>query len=127
MNKVRNEFMEGIKIMELKNASITNKYLELKDIFQKRPPREQDLELISKLQDELISKEKLCREAEENMEKFRNMLINNEETYNKYFNSNPKTGSVNLIKPKDGNNNDRNKNVILYNYFNLFFLENWNY
>jgi hypothetical protein len=29
------------------------------------------------------------------------MLINNEENYNKYFNSNPKTGSLNLIKPKE--------------------------
>lgn len=96
--------MEGIKIMELKNASLLAKYNEIKDRFDKRPPREQDLELITRLQEELHIKDKLAKEAEENMERFKNMLINNEENYNKYFNSNPKTGSVNLIKPKEEKN-----------------------
>ncbi len=109
MQRIRNEFMEGIKIMELKNASLTSKYNEIKDRFEKRPPRDQDLELITRLQEELFIKEKLCKEAEENMEKFRNMLLNNEENYNKYFNSNPKTGSVNLIKPKDGKDTKEGK------------------
>jgi len=93
--------MEGIKIMELKNISLNNKYQEIKDRFEKRPPREQDLEVIMRLQEELVAKEKICKEAEENMEKFKNMLLNNEENYNKYFNSNPKTGSINLLKGKE--------------------------
>ena len=101
MQKIKNEFMEGIKIMELKNISLNNKYQEIKDRFEKRPPREQDLEVIMRLQEELVAKEKICKEAEENMEKFKNMLLNNEENYNKYFNSNPKTGSINLLKGKE--------------------------
>ena len=101
MQKIRNEFMDAIKIMELKNVALNNKYNELKDRFDKRPPRDQDLELITRLQEELVIKDKLCREAEDNMEKFRNMLLNNEENYNKYFNSNPKMGSVNLLKGKE--------------------------
>ena len=86
--------MDGIKIMDLKNASFNKKYLELKERFEKRPPRDQDLELITQLKEELKIKEKLCEEAELNMEKFRNLLLNNEENYNKIFNSNPKTGSI---------------------------------
>lgn len=101
MQRIKSEFMEAIKIMELKNLALMNKYNELKDRFDKRPPRDQDLELITRLQEELVIKEKLCREAEENMEKFRNMLLNNEENYNKYFNSNPKMGSLNLLKDKE--------------------------
>jgi hypothetical protein len=102
IQRIKNEFMDAIKIMELKNVALMNKYNELKDRFDKRPPRDQDLELITRLQEELVIKEKLCREAEENMEKFRNMLLNNEENYNKYFNSNPKMGSLNLLKDKEG-------------------------
>jgi hypothetical protein len=93
--------MDAIKLLETKYSLLNIKYMELKDKFEKRPPREQDIELISRLQDELLLKEKQCKEAQENMERFRNMLINNEENYNKYFNSNPKTGSLNLIKPKE--------------------------
>ncbi len=93
--------MESIKLLETKNSLLTIKYMELKDKFEKRPPRDQDIELITKLQEELMIKERQCKEAEENMERFRNMLINNEENYNKYFNSNPKTGNLNLVKPKE--------------------------
>lgn len=115
MQKIRNEFMEAIKMLESKNALMANKYMELKDRFDKRPPRDQDVEMITRLQEELLLKERQCREAEENMEKFRNMLINNEENYNKYFNSNPKTGSINLLKGKESKDVPKEKpNVNIY-------------
>jgi hypothetical protein len=115
MKRIKNEFMDGAKIMDLKTAALNTRYAELKDRFEKRPPREQDLELITRLQEELQIKEKYCKEAEENMEKFKNMLINNEENYNKYFNSNPKTGSVlgNLKKEKDANKTISKKNTLI--------------
>jgi hypothetical protein len=72
----------------------------LKDLFDKRPPREKDMDLIFQLREDLISKDKKLKEAEENMDVFKNELINREELYNKYFGNNPKTGSIN-IKQKD--------------------------
>jgi hypothetical protein len=74
----------------------------LKELFDKRPPREKDMDLIFKLREDLIAKDKKLKEAEDNMEVFKNELINREELYNKYFGNNPKTGSINT-KPKDAN------------------------
>jgi len=62
------------------------------DIFVDRPSKEEDLELINKLKEENILKDTSLKRAEENMEYYKNLLINSEETYNKYFGNNPKVG-----------------------------------
>ena len=116
--------MEAIKVMELKIASLNTKYIyliryqELKDLFEKRPPREKDMDLIFKLREDLIGKDKKLKEAEENMEVFKNELINREELYNKYFGNNPKTGFLNPLKSKE-TNKDSNpvSQKVLYYYF----------
>lgn len=105
MQKIKNEYMEGIRILEMKNSSLYNKYIELKDLFEKRPPREEDMEMIFKLREELMTKDKLLKGAEENMEYFRNELINREELYNKYFGTNPKVGYINPLKAKESDKN----------------------
>ena len=68
------------------------------DIFVDRPSKEEDIELINKLKEDVISKDQNLKKAEENMEYYKNLLINSEETYNKYFGNNPKVdkkGDVN--------------------------------
>jgi hypothetical protein len=62
------------------------------------------MDLIFKLREECILKDKKLREAEDNMEIFKNELINREELYNKYFGNNPKVGFLNPLKAKDSNN-----------------------
>lgn len=101
MDKIRSELFETIKIMELKLGSMTNKYQELRDRFDKRPSRDEDLSFITQLQEEIQTKDRQLREAEENMDVFRNMLINNEENYNKYFGANHKVGYINPLKGKE--------------------------
>jgi len=79
----------------------------LKDLFEKRPSKEEDMELIFKLREELMTKDKLLRAADENMEYYRNELLNREELYNKYFGTNnPKVGFINPIKNKENNSNN---------------------
>ena len=91
----------------------------LKDLFEKRPSKEEDMELIFKLREELLSKEKLLRAADENMEYYRNELLNREELYNKYFGKeNPKVGFINPIKNKENAANNQNGNNIQKVFFN---------
>ena len=82
------------------------------------------MELIYKLREEMISKDKLLRGAEENLEYFRNELLNREELYNKYFGTNnPKVGFINPLKNKENsstnNLNATNAKVIIY-YLKFF-------
>ena len=59
------------------------------------------MELIFKLREEIMTKDKLLRAADENMEYYRNELLNREELYNKYFGTNnPKVGFINPLEKK---------------------------
>jgi len=70
------------------------------------------MELIFKLREEIMSKDKLLRAADENMEYYRNELLNREELYNKYFGTNnPKVGFINPIKNKESSNSNNNQNI----------------
>ena len=61
------------------------------------------MELIFKLREEIMTKDKLLRAADENMEYYRNELLNREELYNKYFGTNnPKVGFINPLEKKSG-------------------------
>jgi hypothetical protein len=94
------------------------RYQELKDLFEKRPPREKDMDLIFDLREKLIVKDKKLKEAEEAVEVYKNELINREELYNKYFGNNPKVGFLNPLKAKESQNNiglDRNKVSLFLN------------
>jgi hypothetical protein len=74
------------------------------------------MDLIFKLREELILKDRKLKEAEENMEVFKNELINREELYNKYFGNNPKVGFLNPLKAKETNPPDvRNKVTRIFN------------
>jgi len=95
------------------------------DIFVDRPSKEEDLEMINKLKEENILKDRSLKKAEEDMEYYRNILINSEETYNKYFGNNPKVaGGGPGAKNKEGKDEkDFNKRsslkvckYILYNF-----------
>jgi hypothetical protein len=69
------------------------------------------MELIFKLREEIMQKDKLLRAADENMEYYRNELLNREELYNKYFGTNnPKVGFINPLEKKgSGGINIQNK------------------
>jgi len=68
------------------------------------------MELIFKLREEIMQKDKLLRAADENMEYYRNELLNREELYNKYFGTNnPKVGFINPLEKKGGGVNMQNK------------------
>lgn len=113
MKKIKGEFMEAINILELKNSVLVNKYQDLKSQFEKRPPREEDMDLIVKLRDELLNKEKMYQDALDNMERYRNELINREENYNKIFNAKPKIGFIDPTQGRQSSKENSGKlNVI---------------
>jgi hypothetical protein len=98
-------------------------------LFHARPPRDEDMELILRLKEEIANKDRIIKEAEEQMEFFKNELINREELYNKYFGNSHKVGYINPIKANKENNlltSKTNTNLqpivkVKYIYFIIFF------
>ena len=84
------------------------------DLFESRPSKDEDLEEIQRLREEINAKDLILRRAQENIDFYKNTLINNEESYNGYFGNNPKVGVINPLQKSGtgvvGNNNGSNAN-----------------
>ena len=97
---MKNEFLSALKMLEDKNAYLTNEIEDLQSFLAKRPSRDEDLDEINRLNEEIEKKDKELKESTVLLEQFRNELINREETYNGYFDRKPKVGYIDPIKEK---------------------------
>ena len=87
--------------MENKNGNLIKELQELQDYLIKRPSKDEDIEMINKLKDEINMLEKKMADSDSLIEQFRNELINREETYNGYFGRKPEVGVMNPLKGKE--------------------------
>ena len=101
--KLKKEFLDTLKTLENKNNTLTKENTDLQNYLAKRPSRDEDLDEISRLNEELEKKDKELKENLVLLEQFRNELINREETYNGYFDRKPKVGYVDPLKIKKEN------------------------
>ena len=101
--KLKKEFLDTLKSLENKNNTLTKENTDLQNYLAKRPSRDEDLDEISRLNEEIEKKEKEIKENALLLEQFRNELINREETYNGYFDRKPKVGYVDPLKIKKEN------------------------
>ena len=101
--KLKKEFLDTLKSLENKNNTLTKENTDLQNYLAKRPSRDEDLDEISRLNEEIEKKEKELKESTLLLEQFRNELINREETYNGYFDRKPKVGYVDPLKIKKEN------------------------
>ena len=74
---------------------------ELQDYLIKRPSKDEDIETINRLKDEIAMLEKKMADSDSLIEQFRNELLNREETYNGYFGRKPEVGFMNPLKGKE--------------------------
>jgi len=75
-------------------------YDELKQLFDDRPSKEEDLRLIQKLQQLLEQREEDLKRAWEELKFFKLELRNRENNYNKMFNANPNVGILDPFEAK---------------------------
>ncbi|GAX74041.1 hypothetical protein CEUSTIGMA_g1491.t1 [Chlamydomonas eustigma] len=79
--QVRQAQEEGVA----KLADLTEQHAELRALFDSRPPRDEDVARIRKLEVALAEAEELVRTSEERMQQLRAELLLREETYNNHF------------------------------------------
>ena len=74
------------------------KYQELNEIFENRPSRPEDLEMIQNLQADNILKDEALKKAIEDLKFYKLELVNREENFNKMFGANPVVGVLNPLQ-----------------------------
>jgi len=79
-------------------------------MYDNRSSKEEDVELIHRLQAESDSKSQLLKKAEEDMKFYKLELINREQNYNNVFGSKPVIGTLNPLDLKS---------VFLYREFQI--------
>ena len=109
--KLKKEFLDTLKSLENKNSTLTKENTDLQNYLAKRPSRDEDLDEISRLNEEIERKDKELKENLNLVEQFRNELINREETYNGYFDRKPKVGYVDPLKIKKENDKKHLKSI----------------
>lgn len=97
VEKMKLEFDEIRRIHDQEKENLEIKYNELNQLFEQRPSRPEDLELIQQLQQDNVIKEEELRKAVENLKFFKLELLNREDNFNRLFNANPNVGVLNPL------------------------------
>jgi hypothetical protein len=90
--------------MDQKYRHLNDRFLELQELYENRPSRPEDLEMIRQMQEDINQKDALLKKAAEDMKFYKLELINREDSYNKMFGTNPNVGVINPLgaKPQTG-------------------------
>ena len=80
--------------MDQKYSHLSARYLELSDLYEGRPARPEDLELVQQLQEAIVQNEAAIKKAAEDMRFYKLELINREQSYNAMFGANPQVGLI---------------------------------
>ena len=95
---LQSEFGNASALMDQKYRDLSQKFGELQGLYETRPSRPEDKDLIQKLQDEIVAKEADLKKAAEDMKFYKLELINREHTFNNMFGNNPNVGLVNPMQ-----------------------------
>ncbi len=86
--------------MDNKYKLLHDRFEEITNLYDGRPARPEDLELIQSLQEEVLTKEAAIKKAAEDMRFYKLELINREQSYNAMFGAQPNVGLMNPIQTK---------------------------
>ena len=81
--------------MDQKYRQLNDRFVELQELYEGRPSRPEDLDLIRQLQADIEAKDAAIKKAAEDMKFYKLELINREQSYNQMFGSTPNVGLMN--------------------------------
>lgn len=98
--EMKKEFASMIEENKQRIRLMQEEYDELKQLFDDRPSKEEDLRLIQKLQQLLEQREEELKRAWQELKFFKLELINRENNYNKMFSASPNIGVLDPFEAK---------------------------
>ena len=78
--------------MTAKNNQLNEKLLELQELYEGRPSRPEDLEMLRDLDEQIVQKDAFIKKQEDDMKFYKLELINREQSYNQMFGTTPSLG-----------------------------------
>ena len=85
MEGMQEDFAEATKLMTDEKNSIEAKFAMLQDLYEKRPSRPEDLDMIKDLDEQITQKDAFIKKQEDDMKFYKLELINREHSYNQMF------------------------------------------
>lgn len=97
---MRNDYAQMEVDQQQRYDGLNDKYQDLLKLYDNRPSKEEDVEMINMLRQSLMLKEEELKKANENLKWFKLEIVNREGNYNKLFNANPNVGVLNPLDSK---------------------------
>jgi len=98
--EMKEQFANASELLDMKYKQLEEKFDELQQLYDNRPSRNEDVELIRELTEQCKENEARLRKAAEDMKFYKLELQNREENYNKVFGSKPVIGFYNPLQEK---------------------------
>jgi len=103
--ELKQQFDRARQLQEMQIDMLQKRIVELQELYESRPSREEDLELIANLEKDLDEKSAQVKKLLDDMQFYKLELVNREQNYNKVFGAAPTVGIMNPIaakKPANG-------------------------
>ena len=97
------QFAESQRLLEQQIAVLEDQYAELQALYENRPSRDEDLERIAQLTQEVQEKTAQLTQLAAQLQTFKLELVNREQNYNKVFGANPNVGVMDPLAHKRPN------------------------
>jgi restriction endonuclease S subunit len=91
---MQGEFGQASELMDQKYRQLNDRFIELQELYENRPSRPEDLEMIRQLEETIAQQEAMLKKAAEDMKFYKLELINREKSYNEMFGANPMVGFI---------------------------------
>ena len=82
LEDMQNEFSNASNLMNEKYSQLNDRFMELQDLYEQRPSRPEDLEMLRDLNDQIVQKDAFIKKQEDDMKFYKLELINREQSYN---------------------------------------------
>ena len=94
IEEMQNEFQNAGSLMSEKYAHLNERFIELQELYEQRPSRPEDIEMIRDLDEQIVQKDAFIKKQEEDMKFYKLELINREQSYNQMFGTAPMLGGA---------------------------------
>jgi len=94
IEEMNGEFQQATQMLNEKYNGLNEKFIELQDLYEGRPSRPEDLEMLRDLNEQIVRKDEFIKKQEDDMKFYKLELINREQSYNQMFGTTPMLGGV---------------------------------
>lgn len=91
---MNSEFAHASQLMQDKYNMLSDRMGELQDLYEQRPSRPEDLEMVKDLNEAIVQKDAFIKKQEDDMKFYKLELINREQSYNQMFGTTPMLGGA---------------------------------